>query len=296
MNCECCAYTATTKQRMNLHLLSKKHLQQGILQDDCIYMCDKCDYVTHVKGNFKIHCLSDAHLDIKKTKAPVVQMTCEQCNYSTYIKSSFDIHLLSKKHNNFHVKETFTCEQCSLTTTEKQVYEKHCLSKKHIHFNDVKETYTCEQCSLTTSNKHVYEKHCLSKRHIHFNDVKETFTCISCNFTTSNKHVYEKHCSSKKHESTQTAIRSYDIELNLAGLTDKIRQEDDVILFLCKTFIINRKCIKQNYVFTNKWIKNEQIIAELYDRIKVAYMKASSKEQIENMKCSYNFDELHSIL
>lgn len=262
MNCECCAYTATTKQRMNVHLLSKKHLQQGILQEDSIYMCDKCDYVTHVKGNFKIHCLSDAHLDIKKTKAPVVQMTCEQCNYSTYIKSSFDIHLLSKKHNNFHAKETYTCEQCSLTTTEKQVYEKHCLSKRHIHFNDV----------------------------------KETFSCISCNFTTSNKHVYEKHCSSQKHESTQTAIRSYDIELNLAGLTDKIRQEDDVILYLCKTFIVNRKCIKQNYVFTDKWVKNESIISDLYERMRIAYMKASSKEQIENMKCNYNFDELHSIL
>jgi hypothetical protein len=229
MFCESCNYMATTKQRMEVHLVSKKHLDSGVVKTKELFFCEKCNYTTYVKGNYNIHCLSDLHLGIEKVK------------------------------------------------------------KTH-------QEYTCEQCHFTTFFKHVLDNHLLSKKHLHFNDEKQLYTCIPCDVTTNNKLKYDMHCCSKKHEVMHSTIKSYNTEINLGGLTQKIREEEDVVLFLCKKFILGRKCIKLDYVFTDKWIKNESIIADLYDRIRIAYIKASSQEQVENMKCTYNFDELHSLI
>jgi hypothetical protein len=194
MKCDCCNYTASTQQRFNVHLLSKKHLTQGV-KIEPIFTCEKCNYATHVKGNYKIHCLSNAHLDIKPKK------------------------------------------------------------------------------------------------------INPTFTCISCDFTTIHKQTYDKHCLSKMHHEIESSIKSYDIDIKLNWLDDMCREEnDDIVLYICKRFILGRNCIKPNYVYTDKWVKNESIIADLYERVKVAYIKISTEEQIKNMNCTYNFDELHSIL
>ena len=63
MHCEKCSYTTTFKQRFDLHLQSKKHLEEKPEN----YHCDKCDYTTTVKQRFEAHLQSKKHLEEKKT-------------------------------------------------------------------------------------------------------------------------------------------------------------------------------------------------------------------------------------
>ncbi len=93
-NCEKCNYSTTFKQRYQVHLLSKKHVEdEHIIKS---YECKKCNYSTVYKHCYDSHLLSKKHTDEKKIRE------CKCCRFKCKTLQQFDRHYETKKHKTLY--------------------------------------------------------------------------------------------------------------------------------------------------------------------------------------------------
>jgi Zn finger protein HypA/HybF involved in hydrogenase expression len=169
MHCEKCSYTTTFKQRFDLHLQSKKHLEEKPEPEN--YHCEKCDYTTTVKQRFDLHLQSKKHLEEKPEN-----YHCDKCDYTTTVKQRFEAHLQSKKH--LEEKKTYTCKYCNAGRYKKTFYvtkqqlDRHLDTNKHKSrvallkhikgsslFEKLKLYHTCEKEEPTNHERTILRKY-----------------------------------------------------------------------------------------------------------------------------------------
>ena len=99
--CETCDYICSRKRDFDKHLLTSKHLN-GIIENDNSekkYTCSFCDYTCSQKGDFDKHLLCLKHLTRTGGNGNFSKNhTCSCCDYTCSRKSDFGKHLLGLKH------------------------------------------------------------------------------------------------------------------------------------------------------------------------------------------------------
>jgi hypothetical protein len=134
--CEFCDYYTSKKSSYKSHVLTAKHKNQQIQQNqqknNALFYCEICDYTTDKKCNYDSHILTAKHKIQQTSKKNMPSFYCEICEYITDKKCNYESHILTAKHkkqqNQREIMPTFCCDECDYETYNKTNYESHMLT------------------------------------------------------------------------------------------------------------------------------------------------------------------------
>ena len=160
--CRTCEIQCFTKVKFQAHLETSKHKRLS----NIIMNCELCGYITTSKQLMDQHNSSKKHLNaVNGVKPPIYE--CLECNIRTKYKSVYEQHMNTKKHRGGFDDQTYECTTCDYKCGSKQLIDQHNATKKHMNaINGTRQTeYECIPCNFKSKFKSKLDEHLERKSH-----------------------------------------------------------------------------------------------------------------------------------
>jgi len=160
--CRTCEIQFFAKVKFQAHLETSKHKRLS----NIIMNCELCGYTTTSKQLMDQHKSSQKHVNaVNGVKAPLYE--CLDCNLRTKYKSVYEQHMNTKKHRVGFDDQIYECLTCDYKCGSKQLIDQHNSTKKHMNAvaGVAKPVYECIECNVRTCYKSTYQQHMNTKKH-----------------------------------------------------------------------------------------------------------------------------------
>jgi len=162
LRCDTCEIQFFAKVKFQAHLETSKHKRLS----NIIMNCELCGYMTTSKQLLDQHNSSQKHLNaVNGVKKPIYE--CVECNLLTKYKSVYEQHMNTKRHRVGYDDQTYECIPCDYKCGSKQLIEQHNATKKHMNVvNGTRQTeYECIPCNFKSKFKSKLDEHLERKSH-----------------------------------------------------------------------------------------------------------------------------------
>jgi hypothetical protein len=162
LRCDTCEIQCFTKVKFQAHLETSKHKRLS----NIIMNCELCGYITTSKQLMDQHNATKKHMNaVAGVLKP--EYECIPCNLRTKYKSVYEQHMNTKKHRVGFDDQTYECTTCDYKCGIKQLMDQHNATKKHMNAvaGVLKPEYECIPCNFKSKFKSKLDEHLERKSH-----------------------------------------------------------------------------------------------------------------------------------